>query len=81
MRTSSTPDRAAPRSGVELVRIVPYAYIISDHARADAVKHILNWFEEGEIYSMGMFAAWQFIWSDAAFRSGEQTAELILQKR
>ncbi len=56
---------------------VPYAYVISDLNRAHAVNTIIPWLESQGIISMGLFGRWQFIWSDAAYRSGEKTAGKI----
>lgn len=53
---------------------VPRAYVISDHARAAAAGAIVEWLESRDIFPMGLFGKWKFIWSDAAFRSGEETA-------
>lgn len=57
--------------------LVPYAYVISDHNRQKAVPFILSWLREHKIYTMGLYGKWKFIWSDAAFRSGEVTAKEI----
>lgn len=54
---------------------VPYAYVISDLHRASAVDAIIPWLEAQGIYPMGLFGRWKFIWSDAAYQSGMETAE------
>ena len=56
---------------------VPYAYVISDHNRKKAVEHITAWLKNNNIYTMGLYGNWKYMWSDAAFRSGEQTADMI----
>jgi protoporphyrinogen oxidase len=56
---------------------VPRSYVISDHARAAAVKTITEWLEEHDILTMGLYGRWQYIWSDEAFRQGTQTANRI----
>lgn len=56
---------------------VPYAYVISDHERARAVRNISEWLAQHSIFTMGMLGHWMFMWSDAAFRSGEATAQRI----
>jgi protoporphyrinogen oxidase len=58
---------------------VPYAYVISDHARQPAVDHILAWLREQRIYSMGLYGKWQYIWSDVAYDSGVETARELLE--
>jgi protoporphyrinogen oxidase len=60
---------------------IPYAYVISDLNRARAVQHIQEWLRTQHIFSMGLFGQWRFIWSDAAFRDGEATAQSILASR
>ncbi len=56
---------------------VPYAYIISDHNRAKAVEHITAWLKEHNIFTMGLYGKWKYMWSDVAYRSGEETANEI----
>ena len=55
----------------------PYAYVISDLDRARAVAHATGWLRRQRIFPMGLFGGWKFIWSDAAFRSGVETARTI----
>ncbi|MBU0678805.1 MAG: FAD-dependent oxidoreductase [Verrucomicrobia bacterium] len=59
--------------------VVPHAYVISDLNRATAVECIHSWLRSKGIFPMGLFGHWKFIWSDASFRSGEETAEEILK--
>lgn len=59
---------------------VPHAYVISDLNRSAAVDTIIPWLEARDIYPMGLFGRWKFIWSDAAFRSGEEMASRIKQE-
>lgn len=59
------------------VQEVPYTYIISNHHRAAAVQAVHDWLRGLGIIPMGMYGEWKFLWSDAAFRSGEQTALAI----
>lgn len=68
-----------PQQDVERVDLVhvPYAYVISDHRRASAVDTIRSWMESEGIFPMGLFGRWQFIWSDEAFRSGEDAGRRI----
>ncbi len=59
---------------------VPYTYIISNHQRAPAVQVIHDWLRGLGIIPMGMYGEWKFLWSDAAFRSGEQTSCEIMER-
>lgn len=59
---------------------ISHAYVISDLQRAAAIDTIIPWLEERGIYTMGLFGRWKFIWSDAAFRSGQETAGRILAR-
>ena len=56
---------------------VSHAYVISDLQRVAAVDTIIPWLEARGIYPMGLFGRWKFIWSDAAYQSGEETAQRI----
>lgn len=56
---------------------VPYAYIVSDHARAPAVAHITEWLEARQIHSMGLFGRWKYVWSDVAFLDGRHTGQRL----
>jgi protoporphyrinogen oxidase len=55
----------------------PRAYVISDRERAGAVAALLDWLDRRDILSMGLYGRWKYVWSDEAFRQGEQTAEVI----
>lgn len=50
--------------------LIPHAYVVSDLHRADAVDILIPWLEAQDIYPMGLFGRWKFIWSDAAYQSG-----------
>lgn len=56
---------------------VKRAYVISDHHRASAVAMLLDWLEQRDIQSMGLYGRWKYIWSDAAYQQGRETAERI----
>jgi protoporphyrinogen oxidase len=47
---------------------VPRAYVISNHDRAGAVEHLMGWLEARDIFTMGLFGRWKYVWSDEAFR-------------
>jgi hypothetical protein len=69
-----------PVADVVSVHPVPIrrSYVVSDLRRATAVSIIVPWLREQGIHTMGLFGTWKYIWSDVAFRSGEQTADSIL---
>ena len=58
--------------------VVPHAYVISDVDRAATVDFLVRWLQTKGIYSMGLLGRWKYIWSDAAFRDGENTARAIV---
>ena len=74
--------RFDPAKDVCAIKSVPvsHAYVISDLQRPAAVETIIPWLEERGIYPMGLFGRWKFIWSDAAFSSGQETAQRILNR-
>ena len=59
---------------------VPYSYVISDLNRASSVDTIIPWLEARDIYPMGLFGRWKFMWSDVAFRSGIEAGERIRKR-
>jgi hypothetical protein len=56
---------------------VPYAYVVSDHARQHAVDHICHWLAEQGVYTFGLYGRWNYLWSDAAFASGRAVGAAI----
>lgn len=56
---------------------VSHAYPISDLGRADRVEHVVGWLESRGIHSIGLFGRWKFIWSDAAFQTGQAMAQQL----
>jgi protoporphyrinogen oxidase len=69
-----------PSRDVHVQAAVPvsHAYIISDLNRAAAVDTILPWLETQQIYPIGLFGRWKFIWSDAAYLSGMETGTRLI---
>lgn len=59
--------------------LTPHAYIVSDLHRAVSVQHIHDWLSSQGIHCTGLLGKWKFIWSDAAFRDGVDTARTILR--
>jgi len=68
-------------AGKELVSlsyfVVPYAYPISDLHREAAVTHMLSWLRKQNIFAMGLYGKWRYIWSDLAYYSGVETAKEV----
>jgi protoporphyrinogen oxidase len=60
--------------------IIPNAYIISDHNRKSAVEKVLSWLEQNDIFSMGLYGKWEYIWSDFAYNSGVDTVFKIMER-
>ena len=61
-------------------RVTPFAQIIFDHDRKDAVELIHAFLLENNIHFGGRYAEWVYTWSDQAFLSGDAAAEQILMK-
>jgi len=60
--------------------VVPYAYVISDLNRKASVAHIRSWLRERDIFCMGLYGKWRYLWSDEAFASGVETANQIRER-
>lgn len=71
------------RREIELVHpvLIPHAYVISDLRRAAAAEHVQAWLRGRGVHCTGLFGRWKFVWSDAAFRDGESTAQDILRSK
>jgi len=71
----------AERERVSLSHFVaPYAYPISDLHREAAVTHILSWLRKQNIFSMGLYGKWRYMWSDIAYYSGAEATEEIREQ-
>jgi protoporphyrinogen oxidase len=57
--------------------VVPRAYVIADHRRAAVARAACAWFEERDVYPMGLYGRWKYVWSDEAFRQGREAGERI----
>jgi UDP-galactopyranose mutase len=56
---------------------LPYAYVVYDHSRKEAVSVIREWLEGLGIYLAGRYSEWEYYNSDHAFIAGRKTAEAI----
>lgn len=61
--------------------VVTYSYVIPVLGHAKTVTHILEWLEQKGIFAAGLHGRWKYVWSDAAFRSGEDAAKAIFNLR
>lgn len=57
---------------------LPYAYVLYDHARAEAVKTIRQWLAGFDIHLAGRYSEWEYYNSDHAFLAGKRVADDIL---
>jgi len=53
----------------------PMSYVVSDLARAAAVRHVRDWLRGRGIETAGLFGNWEYVWSDRAFAGGRALAE------
>jgi len=58
--------------------LIPYAQVIFDHDRKEAVESIHAFLRENNIEYCGRYGEWAYIWSDESFLSGEFAAERVL---
>jgi len=54
---------------------LPHAYVVYDHARAEAVREIREWLGERDIILAGRYSEWEYYNSDHAFLAGKRAAE------
>jgi UDP-galactopyranose mutase len=60
---------------------LPYAYVVYDFARAEAVSAIRGWLESKSIFLAGRYSEWEYYNSDHAFLAGKKVADLISRLR
>jgi UDP-galactopyranose mutase len=56
---------------------LPYAYVVYDFARSEAVSAIRAWLESKSIFLAGRYSEWEYYNSDHAFLAGKRVADLI----
>lgn len=59
-------------------RLMPFANVIYDHARASALNVVTAFLAESSIHTAGRYGRWDHAWTDEAFISGEQAAEAAM---
>jgi protoporphyrinogen oxidase len=57
---------------------IPYANIIFDHPRAEALGAVRGYLEDAGIRTCGRYGEWAYFWTDDSFKSGEAAAERAL---
>jgi protoporphyrinogen oxidase len=60
------------------VEISPFANVIFDHDRVDALKLVHDYLDEIEIKYCGRFGEWDYLWTDQAFVSGEKASQSLI---
>jgi protoporphyrinogen oxidase len=61
--------------------MLPYANIIFDHDRADALRTIHGYLDDLGIDYCGRYGDWGYLWTDESFKSGENAAHKALHRR
>jgi protoporphyrinogen oxidase len=61
--------------------LLPYANIIFDLERADALKIVHGYLDDIGIAYCGRYGDWGYMWTDESFKSGEAAAERALSGR
>lgn len=56
---------------------IPYAYVIYNKHRPDAVKLIQEFLKERNIFSIGRYGAWKYSFMEESIIDGKNTAEII----
>lgn len=59
---------------------IPYAYVIFDFARTEAVRFIHEWMESVGLYPCGRFGEWGYHWSFEAIESGQRVARRVAER-
>jgi protoporphyrinogen oxidase len=59
---------------------VPYANVIFDLDRTEALATVHGYLEEVGIEYCGRYGEWAYIWTDESFRSGEDAAQRALDR-
>jgi protoporphyrinogen oxidase len=58
---------------------IPYANVIFDLDRAEALKTVHGYLDDVGVAYCGRYGEWAYIWTDESFISGERAAQRILQ--
>lgn len=55
-----------------------HAYPVPTLGRKAAVQRIADWLAERDLITTGLYGRWNYMWSDAAFRTGTETARYLM---
>ena len=69
--TKDDPIRAAAQCDL------PFAYVVYDHGRAQAVARIREWLKRQDILLAGRYSEWEYYNSDHAFLAGKRAADEV----
>jgi protoporphyrinogen oxidase len=58
---------------------VPYANIIFDHPRAEALAAVHGFLDDAAIRPCGRYGEWAYFWTDDSYKSGERAAERAVE--
>src|SRR5262249_22645350 len=61
--------------------LVPYANVIFDLDRAEAVKTVHGYLDDIGIAYCGRYGDWAYMWTDESFKSGELAGEKALNRQ
>lgn len=62
-------------------QVVPYANVIFDLERTDALRTVHGYLDDVGIDHCGRYGDWGYMWTDESFISGERAAERALARR
>ncbi len=60
--------------------LIPYANVIFDFERSDALRTVQGYLADVGIFVCGRYGEWCHYWTDEAFMSGENAAQKVLDK-
>jgi protoporphyrinogen oxidase len=61
-------------------RVVPYANVLFDHQRDDALAVVRAWLDDVGIDVCGRYGTWEYLWTDTTVRSGWAAADGVLRR-
>jgi protoporphyrinogen oxidase len=62
-------------------QLAPFAGIIFDHDRPEALRIVRDYLDEVGIMSCGRYGEWEYLWTDHSFISGENAAQRAVDVR
>jgi protoporphyrinogen oxidase len=60
--------------------LVPYANVIFDLDRAEAVETVHGFLDDVDVHYCGRYGDWGYMWTDESFKSGEDAATRMLDR-